>query len=137
MAHAYYTPDVARALALASVACEVTPVAGTGAFASRVVVRPEPDEVAEFPGLRGVLGAERPGWRLNLLQTEYVGRPKAGDRLTTANGSTYQLREVESDRLGLRWLCRGFPVVEEATDELLPQIYMPCGLGFSAAGSLL
>ena len=128
---------IAPALALASVGCEVTPAAGTGTFASRVVVRPEPDEVDAFPELRGARAAERPGWRLHLLQTEYVGRPKSGDRITTAAGQTYQLREVASDRQGLRWLCTGFLVIEDADAALEPQIYMPVGLGFSTAGSLV
>ncbi len=126
------------ALALASVGCEVTPRAGTGAFPSRVVVRRAPDEVADFPELRGVLGTERPGVPLNFLQADYVGRPAAGDRVTMPNGETYQLRGVQSDRLQFRWLCTGFLVDTDVGDDALtPAIYMPCGLGFATAGSLL
>lgn len=125
------------AATLASVACEVTPTSGTGTFASRVVVRPQKDEVAAFPELRGILGAERPAWTLNFLQSDYVARPVAGDRLTIAAGLTYQLREVASDRLQLRWLCAGFLVEDDAATADLLSIYMPCGAGFSTAGSLL
>ena len=138
MPHPTFLAALAPALAQARVACEVTPQSGAGPYTARVVVRPQPDEVAEFPELRGILGAERPAWQLNFEVADYVGRPVAGDRVTTTvTGDTYQLRHVQTDRLGIRWLCAGFLVEDEVPATLAPSIYMPAGCGFATAGSLL
>ena len=112
------------------------PKSGTGAFACTAIVRPVPDEVAEFPELRGVLGAERPGWAIALSQDECMVRPVPGDRVTLDAVGTLQLRGVRSDAHGVWWLCTGFVVAAEVST-FGPSIYMPCGLGFATAGSLL
>jgi hypothetical protein len=99
---------------------ELVPASGSGPVSCSVVVGPERDEVADFPGLRGVLGVERPGWQLNFDQRDLLVRPMPGDRVT-GEGVTYQLREVRSDVLGTRWFCRGFIVEPEV---------VPVGDGF-------
>lgn len=127
------------ALILHGVSAELVPIAGSGPVTCRGVLRPERDEVAEFPELRGVLGAERPAWAFAIPQSDLAVRPVSGDRVTIEDDwGTLQLRGVRSDPHGLWWLTSGFLVVDEdEVSDLEPGIYMPAGLGFSTAGSLL
>lgn len=120
------------------VSATFVPLSGSGPVTVHGVLRPERDEVAEFPELRGVLGAERPAWAFAIAAEECPARPVAGDRVTILDFGTLQLRGVKSDPHGLWWLTSGFLVAEEDdTDTLTPGIYMPAGLGFSTAESLL
>lgn len=121
------------------VSATFVPLSGTGPVTVRGVLRPERDEVAEFPELRGVLGAERPAWAFAIAFEDCPGRPVAGDRVTILDFGTLQLRGVKSDPHALWFLTSGFLVESEDTepDTLEPGIYMPAGLGFSTAESLL
>lgn len=130
--------SVARdaALACGGASAAYVPVSGSGPLALLAIVRPLRGEVADFPELRDVLGAERPGWAMAVSQDDVAGRPRVGDRLTFDAPGTIQVRAVRSDPHGLWWLLSGF-LVEDESAALEPGIYMPIGLGFSMAGSLL
>lgn len=105
---------LSRVLAFASVAGELVPISGSGAVDCPAVLFPTVDEVADFPDLRGLLGAERPAWHLHFDQRDLPVRPVAGDRWTDADGRTFSLKTVQADPLGMRWLCAGFLVEPEA-----------------------
>ena len=128
MADALHLLALSLAHDFGSVAGELVPASGTGPISCSVVVRPQRDEVAQFPELRGLLGAERPGWLVNFTQADVMVRPMAGDRVTVGD-TIYQLRGVQSDVLGIRWLTTAF-VVDEATADTSPML-MPylCGAG--------
>lgn len=93
---------------------ELVPLSGSGAIACAADLCPMRDEVADFPDLRGLLGAERPAWHLHFDQRDLPVRPVAGDRWTDADGRTFSLKTVQADPLGMRWLCTGFLVEPEA-----------------------
>lgn len=117
---------LSRDYSSSGVAGELVPLAGSGAVACTAIVRPTGDEVADFPELRSLLGAERPAWHLNFDQRDVAVRPVAGDRWTDADGRTFQLRHVRADGLGLQWLCTGFlvePEVADADDAFMAPIY--------------
>lgn len=114
MADALHLRILTLAHAFSGVAGVLVPVSGSGPITCSAIVRPEKDEVADFPELRGFLGAERPGWELNFDQRDLLVRPVAGDRWTDADGRTFQLRIVRSDVLGIRWFCTGFLVEADA-----------------------
>jgi hypothetical protein len=109
----------------ASVAGELVPLSGSGAVTCAAVLFPRVDEVADFPELRGLLGAERPAWHLHFDQRDVATRPVAGDRWTDADGRTFQLKNIQQDPLGMRWLCTGFLVVVEDEDDADLDAFMP------------
>ena len=129
-------PDALHLLTLSlahdfgGVAGELVPKAGTGPISCSVVVRPQRDEVVQFPELRGLLGAERPGWMLHFQQSDVMVRPVAGDRVTVG-ATIYQLRGVQSDVLGIRWMTTAFVVDAAVTVGDIPVMMPPylCGAG--------
>jgi hypothetical protein len=129
MADALHLLALSLAHDFGSVAGELIPKSGTGPISCSVVVRSQRDEVVQFPELRGLLGAERPGWMLNFTQADVMVRPVAGDRVTVGD-TIYQLRGVQSDVLGIRWLTTAF-IVEAAAVGDIPVMMPPylCGAG--------
>ena len=137
MADSTLTLNADVALSLHGASATYVPQTGSGPVACLALMRPLRDEVAEFPALRDVRGAERPSWAVSFRQSDLPGRPKPGDRVTFAMGVTMQLREVRSDPHTLWWITSAFVVEDTTTDLLGLSIYMPRGAGFSTAGSLL
>ena len=105
----------ARDLALArgGAAATLVPRSGSGPIDCVAILRPERDEVADFPELRHARGAERPGWAFAFSQDDVPIRPVPGDRVTFAMGATLQVRGVRSDPHALWWVCVGFVVEDE------------------------
>lgn len=116
MADSIHLAALSLAHTLSGVAMEYVPASGSGAFTCTAIVRAERDEVADFPRIFGMLGAEQPSWHLNFDARDVLVRPVAGDRVTSVYGITYELRTVRSDVLGTRWFCRAFIVEPDPID---------------------
>lgn len=118
MADPVHLLALSLAHSFSGVAGELVPALGSGPVACTAILRPQVDEVAEFPELRGLLGAERPGWVLHFDQRDVATRPQPGDRWTATDGRTFQLKVIQADVLGMRWRCTAFEVSPEvATDD--------------------
>jgi hypothetical protein len=87
------------------------PLAGTGPVTLPAIgVKPIRDQLAEFPELRPLVGAQEIGWEILVPTADYPLRFVPGDRLTLVYGTVHEVRGCRAHPSGPAWVLETFLV---------------------------